>query len=335
MENALQKSRPSDAPARDISVITAEIRDIRRQANAMALIYAVEIGRRLDEAKRTLPHGQWADWLAKNVEFSQRQANNFMKLYEEYGADQLTFFGAALNSQTFASFPYSKALLLLAVPSEEREDFAEEVHAEELSVRELKEAIAERDRYKKALEAQTAEGNSLRDKLKEAEKAKSDALAKAAVSDNYKRELANVSAQADELRKKLEKAEKDPKIPKDKLDKLRAEADAAAKKKAEAELRDEIKILENETATLKKKAESAEAEAKRAAEAEKAARESLEEAERRLKTASPEVAAFKALFDDIQAAAARLHGMIDKLRETDAETADKLAAALKAFGARL
>lgn len=60
-----------------------------------------------------------------------------------------------------------------------------------------------------------------------------------------------------------------------------------------------------------------------------------EEAERRLKTANPEVAAFKALFDDIQSAAARLHGMIDKIRATDAETAGKLSAALKTFGASL
>ena len=327
--------RISSAPAREIGVITAEIKELCRRMQSTLLVYAVEIGRRLDEAKRALPHGQWAEWLSENVEFSQRQANNFMKLYEEYGADQLTLFGAALNSQTFANFPYSKALLLLAVPSEEREEFAEEVHAEELSVRELKDAIAERDKYKKALDAQVTEGNNLRDKLVEAEKAKNEALARAAVSDNYKRELENVTASADELRKKLEKAEKDPKIPKDKLDKLRAEAEAAAKKKADAEAKAEIKLLEQEADHLKKQVDAAEAEARRAVDAEKAARASLADAERRLKTASPEVAAFKALFEDIQIAAARLKTMIETVRDSDPETADKLGKALKAFGASL
>ena len=215
------------------------------------------------------------------------------------------------------------------------EEFAEEVHAEELSVKELKEAIAERDRYKKALDAQTAEGNSLRDKLKEAEKEKREALDRAAVSDNYKNELASMTAKADELRKKLENAEKDPKIPKEKLDKLRADAEAAAKKKAEAEFRAEIKLLENEFESLKEKAANAEAEARRATEAEQNARASLEDAEKRLKTASPEVAAFKALFEDIQIAAARLKSMIEAVRESDPETADKLVKAMKAFGASL
>lgn len=280
MENELEV-RKNSTPARDIGVITAEIKELCRRMQSTLLVYAVEIGRRLDEAKHTLPHGQWATWLSENVEFSQRQANNFMKLYEEYGADQLTLFGAVLNSQTFANFPYSKALLLLAVPSEEREEFAEEVRAEELSVRELKEAIAQRDSYKKALDAQTAEGNSLRDKLKEAEKAKSEALAKAAVSDNYKNELANVTAQAEELRKKLEKAEKDPKIPKDKLDKLRAEADAAAK----AAAKKETDKLEGEMKTLKENFEKAKAAANEAAAAQRAIRNELEEAQRRLKTA--------------------------------------------------
>lgn len=334
MENEME-IRQNSSPARDITVITAEIKELCRRMQSTLLVYAVEIGRRLDEAKRTLPHGQWADWLAKNVEFSQRQANNFMKLFDEYGADQLTLFGAALNSQTFANFPYSKALLLLSVPEEEREDFAKEINAEELSVRELKEAIAERDRYKKALDAQTAEGNSLRDKLAEAERTKNEALAKAAVSDNYKNELANVTKQADELRKKLEKAERDPKLPKDKLDKLRAEAETAAMKKASDDLKSEIKILEQEAAALKEKAEKAEAEARRASEAEKTAREGLEEAERKLKTANPEVVAFKALFDDIQSAAARLKSMIETVRASDPETADKLSKALKAFGAKL
>ena len=67
----------------------------------------------------------------------------------------------------------------------------------------------------------------------------------------------------------------------------------------------------------------------------KQAQERLEEAQKKLKTASPEVTAFKALFDSMQGTAAKLRTMIEKIRSEDPETADKLAAALKAFGSSL
>lgn len=60
--------------------------------------------------------------------------------------------------------------------------------------------------------------------------------------------------------------------------------------------------------------------------------ESLEEAQKKLKTANPDVAAFKALFDDVQRSAARLREMIETISRDDVETGSKLAAALHAFG---
>ena len=95
MENTLTETKREQAPARDIAVITAEIKSIRQQANAMALLYAVEIGRRLEEAKRALPYGEWGKWLENEVEFSQSSANNFMRLFEEYGSAQISIFGAS------------------------------------------------------------------------------------------------------------------------------------------------------------------------------------------------------------------------------------------------
>ena len=336
MENALEiRSQQDKAPAREIGVITAEIKEICRQAQAMALLYAVEIGRRLEEAKRALPYGKWGEWLKTEVEFSQSTANNFMRLYEEYGSAQISIFGASVDSQTFANLPYSKALLLLAVPSDEREEFAEKVGAEDLSVKELKEAIAERDNAKKEAERQKEINDLLNDKLAEAEAAAQEAEEKAADTENYQKQIEEyqklVQAErenAAKLREELKKAEADPKIPKAKLDQIRKEAEEAAKKEAEAKAQ---KVLDE----VKKKAEQAEAEATTAKLAEKMARESLEDLKKKLKTASPEVAAFKALFDDMQQTAARLHGMIDKIKVDDPETAGKLSQALKAFGGTL
>ena len=334
MENGIMINQNS-APARDIAVITAEIKSIQQQANAIALLYAVEIGRRLEEAKRALPYGEWGAWLKNEVDFSQSTANNFMRLFEEYGSAQISIFGASVDSQTFAKLPYSKALQLLAVPKDEREAFAEEVGAADLTVKELKAAIEERDTARKVADMQKKLKEELAEKLKEAEDTAHDALLKADEAEKYKNQLEEMKqqyereqAKAAELKEKLKKAETDPKIPKATLDKIRAEAETAAIKNAAEASK---KALD----AAKKKAEDAEAEAIKARLAEKQAKDSLQEAQKRLKTANPEVSAFKALFDDMQSKAARLRDMIAKIKETDAETADKLAAALKKFGEML
>ena len=126
-------------------IIAGEVRHLKAQAQRLILGHAIEIGRRLTEAKAMLEHGQWTDWLKNQVNFSQSTANNMMRIFDAYGAAQMGLFGPEANSQTFGSLEYSKALALLAVPEEEREEFAQDVDAEHISVRELKAAIKERD----------------------------------------------------------------------------------------------------------------------------------------------------------------------------------------------
>lgn len=335
MQNAVTEIKRESAPVREIGIITAEIKDICRQAQTMALLYAVEIGRRLDEAKRALPYGMWGEWLKNEVEFSQSSANNFMKLYEEYGASQISIFGASVDSQTFANLPYSKALQLLAVPKEEREAFAAEVGASDLSVKELKAAIEDRDKAIKKAEEARAREEELAEKLADAECAAEKSAAKTVEAEELKnrlgeltRELEKAKENAARLGEKLKKAEKDPKIPKETLDKIRLEAEEAAKKVAEENAKGAL----NEA---RERAIAAETEATAAKLAAKQAQERLEEAQKKLKTASPEVTAFKALFDSMQGTAAKLHSMIAKIAEEDAETAGKLSSALKAFGQSL
>lgn len=114
---------------RPIETITAEILVYKNQAGAAIL----EIGRRLIEAKDQLEHGAWSAWLKDRVSFSERSAQNFMRLAREYQ-----------NPQTFADLGASKALALLDIPAEDREAFAEAVDAEHCSVRELQAAIKAR-----------------------------------------------------------------------------------------------------------------------------------------------------------------------------------------------
>lgn len=321
-------TRNASTPVREIGVITQEIRQLCQQAQATALMYIVEIGRRLVEAKSALPHGEWGGWLKNEVGFSQSTAENYMRLFEEYGASQITIFGASVDSQTFAKLPYSKALALLAVEREEREKFAEEVGADDLSVKELKKVIAERDAEKKRI-------TELEDKLAELDKARIDAEEAAADVSTLEDKIADLEKSlADEreavkkAKDSLKKAKENPKLPPEKLEAIKKEAEDAAKKAAEEstgkeleELRERLKVAEE----AKNKADKEKADAER----------NLAVAEKRLKTASPEVNAFKVMFIAFQEAGNKCRKQIEKIREGDSETAHKLMLAMASFAESL
>ncbi|MFS8214789.1 DUF3102 domain-containing protein [Paenibacillus sp. S29] len=163
----------TEVSTRTIQTIATEINGINEQTQRMFLLNSIEIGRRLTEAKAMLPHGEWANWLKESVSFSQSTANNLMRLFEEYGSDQLSLFGDNMKSQAFGNLTYSQAVALLGVPEEEREEFVRENDVESMSSRELQKAIKE----KKQLEQQ----------LKDAE-AKASEAAVAAEQERHERE---------------------------------------------------------------------------------------------------------------------------------------------------
>ena len=118
---------------RTAGMIAGEINTIKEQVRHTALSASVEIGRRLKEAKALVPDGEWTDWLLSNVDYSVRTAQNLMALAAEYDAGQF---------KTLEHLSYTKAVLLLSVPREEREEFAEGRDLEALSTRELQKEIA-------------------------------------------------------------------------------------------------------------------------------------------------------------------------------------------------
>lgn len=124
-------------------VIAAEINSIKEQTRKVVLYNSIEIGRKLVEAKELVPHGEWGNWLEEAVDYSKSTANNLMKIFEEYGSDQITLLDDNLKSQAFGNLNYSQAVLLLGLPSEDREKFVEENKVDEMSTRELKKAIAD------------------------------------------------------------------------------------------------------------------------------------------------------------------------------------------------
>lgn len=230
-----------------------------------------------------------------------------MRIFEEYGAQQVSLFGDA-NSQALGNLPYTHALRLLALPAEERESFAEEHHAEELSTRELEKLIRERDEARRAEQDAQEKAAAAEEVAKGAEDARRDALAAAERLKNAQAAEKDAKAAAKQAKAELKALRENPVIPAEVLEKLRAEEAERAAETAQKET------------------------ARRVAEAEKAAQESArraEQAERQLAAADPEVATFKAWFRAVQDDFARMQETHAQV--TDQAKADKLRAAVRAL----
>ena len=128
------------AEGRDIETVTAEILDAKRRGGQAIL----DVGRGLIEAKGMLSHGEWLPWLEERVEFSERTAQRFIRLAQEW-----------TNPIALSDLGATKALAMLALPAEEREEFAAEHDVIDMSARQL-EAVRERNEARKAAEEAAA-----------------------------------------------------------------------------------------------------------------------------------------------------------------------------------
>src|SRR5690554_982024 len=114
MTNAMTVSQNTNPiEVRSAVVIAAEINQIKDQTRKMVLFNAIEIGRRLVEAKQYVSHGEWGQWLQESVDFSQSTANNLMRIFEEYGSNQMALFGDNAKSEVLGNLSYTQAVALL------------------------------------------------------------------------------------------------------------------------------------------------------------------------------------------------------------------------------
>lgn len=222
------------------AIVAAEINSIKFQTRNVLIFNSIEIGKRLTEAKNMMEHGQFGKWLAEEVDYSQSTANNLMKIYEQYGADQGALFGDNSKSQTFANLSYSQAVALLGIPADEREQFIEQNNAAELSIRELKARIKEFEEKQQAMNEHAGE---LNDRLSEAqenvkaEAARADGLLHALnkKDDEMAKAIASAEARAYYADAKCKKAETEKERYAEEYKKYEAEANARIKE-LEAEL---------------------------------------------------------------------------------------------------
>ena len=311
-------------------VIGAEIRSLTTQARSITLWYGIEIGRRLTEAKEMVNHGEWLPFLEQQTDFSQPTASRFMRLYKEYGADQNSLFGAESKYSTLNNLSISNALKLLALPEEEREEFAAEHDLENKSTREVEDLIRE----KTALEQQ----------LKEAKEGQALALAEAmAERDSSQAELNTTAEQLKTARERIRELEERPTevaVERDeeairtaaasaRLEaKIEAEkaadaAIAALNKQHEQQLQQEIEKAKEALAErdkLKKELAAATAMGDKTA-----LEEEIKTLQARISMAAPEVAAFQAAFQRVQQ---EFNQMLEAMGKAPEESRDKLRRAV-------
>lgn len=281
---------------RTLPVIASEILQIEENACRVAMDAAIRIGERLVEAKAIAGHGNWAQWCEENLNYSQKKAERFMKIFEEYGDENSPY----LKSTTLSKLSISKALSLLDIPKDEVENFAETHDIEALSVRELEEEI-----------------KALKESNKEAAAIKEEAAKMKMELDQLKAAGADPEKIAD-LESKLEKQkDKNKKLAKD----LKAEKESKEKAIAEA--------LDEKEAELKAQAEDAVGERLLQMGKEKLElEEKIESLNRRIENSSDEnKLAFKLRVDQLQGVYAACEMCIEV--EQDQETKQKMRSALE------
>ena len=193
---------------RTAETIATEINTIKRQTQKIMLASSIEIGKRLTEAKELVDHGQWSQWLQKNVNYSERTAQNLMRVYDQYGEkfgmtemDSLFASGAP---NVFEELSYTQALALLSLPTEEeREQFVEENDVANMSTREMQDAIkAKVDAEARANDAEARASDAERMVVQEQQRAD---LAEKNL-ENVKAQLRNADEQKTDI---LEQARKE------------------------------------------------------------------------------------------------------------------------------
>lgn len=284
---------------RTIETITDEILDAKRTGGEAILT----IGRCLIEAKDMLPHGEWLPWLNERVEFSERTARNFMRLAREW-----------TNRQTLADLGAAKALTLLALPAEEREQFVEDHNVIDMSARQLKEAIRERDEARKAAEA-----------------AKADASAAEQARAKMEADMAVVNASLTAAREEKQKADQEAARLENELAALKARpvevavetvVDPEAIEKAKAEAVAEIKAKLDKAREAKAKADEKRKQAEASVEILKKSLENMERNEKKAALSSDkDVAQFEVLFNQGQELANKMRGLLLKARGREDQTA--------------
>ena len=293
--------------AQSINQIKAEVRDV-------AIRGAIEIGQRLQAAKSMVPYGEWGKWLSENVDYSERTAQDLMRIASEYGRKETQALAEIQNT--------TQAVMLLALDSGERERFIQEHDMAVLSTRDLEIELTkikeERAKQQLTIEDLMSQVTDLTGRLDDAS---GPAPEQAEALEAERKRADDLDHSLEQARKQVLEAEQ------------RREADVNRE-------RETARKAQAEALEARKKAEAQDKRIARMEEELKAAREDvrvvevlpqgMEEELARLRAQAARTGAendMRAAFESLKYAFERLVGMVEEAESVEPETALKYKAA--------
>ena len=296
---------------RSSNTIAAEIVAIANQAKQMAVMSAIEIGKRLEEAKAMVGHGEWGAFVERECLLSHRSANNCMKLFREWRDNP--------NSQALANISYTNAVRLLSMPEEDREELMQEYDVTQMSSRQLDEVIKERNELNAERVVSAARIRDLEQQLLDAEQRASSAKSS---EDAWRAEIDKLKAAATKAQNQAQYLRDNPTIPKAMKDKLVSDAKAQAAKETEKKLQAQLDAANKSAQEAALARVAAEKDAQ-------SAREQLSAVQKQARFSNPDAAAINVLFEQVQSDFNRINGHLMKLSAADPEQGAKFKNAIK------
>lgn len=315
MSDSIVEAKYQIVQERSLPVIASEIHQIERTVYGVAMDGAIQIGEKLKEAQSMVPAGEWVKWLSENLNYSQRQAYNFMEIATNYGDSNSPYF----NLQTSANLSISKALELLRLPDEEVKNFAETHDIENESVRSLKDQISQLKKEKTEAEERAREAEQASSSVNDEEVAKLRER-----EQELEQSVRNTLERESDLQIKLDKAKEDLKKAKaklkeseaakdeeiqDRLAKASAELEEKAKADAHAKAEEELQKQKEQISHLTEQVEKLEAE--------------------KAKLSNTSLMEFKVMVDQLQDVYFKINDLITEQNEHDPELGLKMQNALQ------
>lgn len=294
------------APYRSVQTITAEIMGIATQTAQVLFISACEMGKRMLEAKELVNHGEWGSYLedlCKQLGIGKSTAHNWMKLYRECGDSP--------NFQALGNITYTKAVRLLALPEETREEILQENNVEDMSSRELEQAIKD----KKAAQGMLAIAQETNSDLKR----RNDELERESAA--LKSSLEHAKSAEATAKAELQQLREHPEIPPS----LMAKTVDDAKAQAMADAQSAIKAAQADAAEKEEARANMEA-------ALTDAQKQIKELTAASQLSGQDAASFRVLFDQIPPLFNQMMGYLLKVEQSDPELGRKLRFAAQRMG---
>ncbi|MFA9380208.1 MAG: DUF3102 domain-containing protein [Acetanaerobacterium sp.] len=294
-----------------------------------------EIGRSLKEMRDQklyieLGHETFEAYTDEMLNLKQRQAYNYISIYETYGPKFI---------DAHADLGISKLILLASVPVLDRDDFLEKNDVSDMSVRELKEITEKYRQTCEQLSLMEQRAGMLESDLDHETLATQDAALR---EETLKAEKAVLEKKIKELENRpVEVAVSEPSIEDLTVIRKAAEKQAAEKYKADlaaAVTKEQKKAAKEADERVKAAKETAKREAEEALKAslqavEREKSDALERAQTLEKKLSlggnPDTALFAHLFEEFQGNFNRLSGIITKISVSDEVTAQKFRLAMR------